>query len=135
MDQNSERILIYFDGVCNLCNFFVDFVIRRDPEGHFFFAPLQGLTAQKNLGDLGKNLNSVVVKDPAGNILTMSDAVLFVLSQLSWGWSLLSKFGRIFPKFFRDWIYKKVAAHRYFLFGQRKSCRLPSPEERRQFLD
>jgi predicted DCC family thiol-disulfide oxidoreductase YuxK len=135
MDQNKTQIVIYFDGVCNLCNFFVDFVIRRDRNKIFLFAPLQGKTAQKNLGHLAKNLSTVVVKNPAGALLTESQAVLYVLSRLSFPWSVLSTLGRIFPRLLCDWIYRKVAAHRYFLFGQRQICRLPNPEELAQFLD
>lgn len=135
MIQNNPKTVIYFDGVCNLCNFFVDFVIRRDQKKIFFFTSLQGRTAQDNLGDLAKNLSSVIVRDPTGAVLSESKAVLFVLSRMSFPWPFLSMLGRIFPPLFRDWIYRKVAIHRYFLFGQRQTCRIPNPEEQARFLD
>jgi len=151
MEQNKTEIVIYFDGVCNLCNFFVDFVIRRDQKKIFFFGPLQGKTALKNLGDQAKNLNTVVVKnlkevilteseavpltEPKTVLLTESQAVLFVLSRLSFPWSTVAILGRILPRQVCDWIYRKVAENRYSLFGHRDSCRLPTPEESTRFLE
>lgn len=135
MDQKNTQIVIYFDGVCNLCNFFVDFVIQRDPEGLFLFAPLQGVTAQKQLGEHSQQLKSVLVKTEDNLILKESDAVLFVLKRLSRGWALFSCLAKILPGFFRDWIYKKIAENRYSLFGKRDNCRLPTRGEAQRFLD
>ena len=131
--MSSGRQIIFFDGVCNLCNGFVDFLVTRDRDSRFQFASLQGETARRLLPEGSRELRSVVLlKD--GEIFEKSDAVLRVLVQLGglYGWSGLF---RVLPAFFRDWIYDLVAANRYRIFGRRESCRLPDPGEKEKFLD
>jgi predicted DCC family thiol-disulfide oxidoreductase YuxK len=124
--------IIFFDGVCNLCNAFVDFVIRRNSD--FKFASLQGLAASKLLpASLVQDLPSVVLfKD--GEIFTESTAALKILKRLGGRWFLASVFLCV-PKKLRDIVYRFVGRRRYRWFGQRDTCRLPSPEERVRFLD
>lgn len=129
-----DRQVIFFDGVCNLCNAFVDFLVRRDSEHLFYFAPLQGSHARQLLPTrLPENLSSVVLWSQ-GEIHEKSDAALMVLQQLGGLWGALRIFW-IFPKGLRDWAYDLVARHRYTLFGKRETCRLPTSEERARFLD
>jgi predicted DCC family thiol-disulfide oxidoreductase YuxK len=129
----TDRQIIFFDGVCNLCNGFVDFLVSRDKEQVFFFAPLQGETARLRLAaDVPAKLNSVVLWNQ-GQILEKSDAALMILQQLGGIW-WLSRLFWIVPAFLRDLIYDLVAVNRYRLFGRRETCRLPTPEEKARFL-
>lgn len=125
---------IFFDGVCNLCNGFVDFLVSRDHERKFLYGPLQGETAKALLGERHiRDLRTVVLWNQ-GEILEKSDAALAALQQLGGIWV----FSRVFwlvPRPLRDLVYDFVASNRYRLFGKRDSCRLPTPEERVLFLD
>lgn len=129
----TDRQIIFFDGLCNLCNAFVDFLIKRDKDLNFSFAPLQGETARQKLpaGQPAK-LNSVVLWNQ-GEILEKSDAALMILQQLGGLWWLMRVFW-VVPAFLRDLVYDFVAANRYRFFGKRETCRLPTPEEKARFL-
>lgn len=127
--------VILFDGVCNLCNGAVTFVIDRDPDGYFAFAPLQSETARAMLGPddglAGAPETIILVED--GRIYTHSAAALRIARRLSGAWPLL--YGLILvPKPVRDGVYRWVARNRYRWFGRADSCRLPTPEEARRFL-
>ena len=126
--------ILFFDGVCNICNGFVDFIIVRDKKQLFMFAPLQGEAAKRSLpASLLEDLNTVVLWNQ-GEAFKKSDAALCVLSQLGGAWALMKIFW-VVPKFLRDMVYDLVAKNRYQLFGKRETCRLPTPEERARFLD
>lgn len=130
----NDRQIIFFDGVCNLCNAFVDFLVKRDKDQSFFFAPLQGEVASLKLpAGRPAQLNSVVLWNQ-GQILEKSDAALMILQQLGGGWWLMRVFW-IVPAVLRDLVYDFVAANRYRFFGKRETCRLPSPEEKARFLN
>lgn len=128
----NERQIIFFDGVCNLCNAFVDFLIARDKDQLFHFAPLQGETARARLPADALSLRSVVLWNQ-GERLEKSDAALMILQQLGGIW-WLSRIFWVVPGFLRDLVYDFVAANRYGFFGKRETCRLPSPEEKARFL-
>lgn len=131
-ETHAERI-IFFDGVCTLCNGFIDFLIKRDTQKRFHYAPLQGQTAFERLPMSRLKLESIVyLKD--GITLTHSDAALSVLQDLGGLWNLVSLF-KIFPKQLRDSVYKIIALNRYKWFGRRETCRVPTKDERRLFLD
>lgn len=127
--------LIFFDGVCGLCNKFVDWVIRRDRKGIFTFTPIQGETASQLIAPLPTNTDewSIIYRDAQGNFTRASDAVLSILHDLGGGWKVLAWF-RILPRDFRDFFYQFVAKRRYQWFKKRAACRLPTPEERARFL-
>jgi len=129
-----EEAVIYFDGVCNLCNRFVDFVMRHDRRGRYRFASLQGATARQRLPGwlTGPVLGTLALETP-GRLRFRSDAVLAILTGLGWPWKLLGGF-RVVPAFLRDRVYRYVANRRGRWFGQRPSCRNPSPGERELFL-
>lgn len=129
----TDRQIIFFDGVCNLCNAFVDFLIRRDKDQIFSFAPLQGETARHKLPDGQPARLSSVVLWNQGQILEKSDAALMILQQLGGPWWFMRVFW-ILPSFLRDFVYDLIAANRYRLFGKRETCRLPTPEEKARFL-
>ena len=129
-----ERIL-FFDGVCNLCNGTVQWVIRHDPQERVQFAALQSETAKVKLGafaiDLEKLESLVLLED--GLVYTHSDAVLRLVRVLGAPWSWLSFFVFV-PKFIRDSVYKFVAKNRYVWFGKVESCMMPTPELKKRFL-
>lgn len=129
--------LLLFDGVCNLCNRSVQFVIRHDKGKIFLFAPLQGKSARRVLSELG--VTSVLPEQGGsvfliykGKLYSRSDAVLETLRLLGWGWTAVA---RIIPKGFRDSIYDWIARNRYRWFGRREACMVPTPELKARFLD
>lgn len=126
--------IIYFDGVCTLCNAFIDFVVIRDTQNLFYIASLQGQTAKNNLPPQDLSLASVVYAEE-GKIYKKSDAVLAIFRHLGWGYKTLAFFGAIVPRFIRDWVYNLIAKNRYQMFGKRDTCRLPTPEEKKKFLN
>lgn len=127
-------MIVFFDGVCLLCNGFVDFVLSRDVERKFQFPPLQGTRASELLApELRSDLQTVVLWSQ-GQVLTRSDAVLTVLTQLGGVWSLAKIFW-VVPRPLRDLFYRLVASNRYSWFGRRETCRLPTKEERERILD
>lgn len=133
MSMQSKQVL-FFDGVCNLCNGFVDFIVVRDRKNLISFAPLQGGTAKQYLPLERINELNTVVLWREGKIFEKSDAALMVLTQLGGIWGLTKVFW-IVPKVLRDLVYDLVARYRYALFGKRETCRLPTQEERKRFLD
>jgi predicted DCC family thiol-disulfide oxidoreductase YuxK len=129
-----ERIL-FFDGVCNLCNGAVQWVIRHDPQQKIQFAALQSETAKVKLGSSGidlEKLESLVLLED-GVVYTHSDAVLRLVRVLGSPWSWAGIF-LILPKFIRDGVYRFIAKNRYAWFGKRDSCMMPTPELKKRFL-
>ncbi|WP_248736283.1 thiol-disulfide oxidoreductase DCC family protein [Neobacillus rhizosphaerae] len=129
-----ERIIL-FDGVCNLCNSSVQFIIKRDTKGNFKFASLQGATGQKLLEKYGLNtdINSFVFIENE-RIFVKSTGALRVCWNLNGSWKMLSAF-LVLPRFIRDFFYEIIAKNRYKWFGKKESCMLPLPEWKNRFLD
>lgn len=133
MNSEEKDKILFFDGVCNLCNWFIDFSIRRDKSGKIFFSPLQSDIALKKLGpQYTKGLPSVVYFRE-GEVFSESTAALIVLSDLGGVLALFRVF-LIIPKIFRDPVYRWIARNRYRWFGRRETCRLPSEHEKTRFL-
>lgn len=133
MSMTNKSRVIFFDGVCGLCNSFVDFIISIDKEKKFSFSPLQSEFAKQQLGPIDvEELKSVVV-NINGQTYRKSLAVFQVLRELGGGWKLLSGLNFL-PNRFLDFGYDLVAENRYRLFGKKDSCRLPTPEERERFI-
>ncbi|MBC7419371.1 MAG: DUF393 domain-containing protein [Bdellovibrio sp.] len=128
-----ERI-IFFDGICPLCNRFVDFVIKRDKKRHFLFASLQSEQAQKLLSPQDLGLDSVILTEDK-LVYQKSKAVLRILFALGGGWTLLALLLSIFPNGLRDIAYAWIAKNRYRFFGKFESCRIPRYDERKYFLE
>jgi predicted DCC family thiol-disulfide oxidoreductase YuxK len=131
----SEQVaVILFDGVCNLCNGFVQFVIKRDSNAYFSFAPLQSNYALQRPELLNRNphLSSVILIED-GKVYTQSTAALRILRRMSGLYPLLYGF-IIVPPFIRDGVYKWIARHRYQWFGKSEQCMLPTPELQARFL-
>jgi len=131
---NSNNNIIFFDGICALCNKFVQFVIRHDPEGCFKFAALQSDIAKRLLGESFTTPMKTVVLFQSGKIYKRSTAALRICAQLSGGWQLLYIFHFI-PGFIRDAVYDIIAKSRYRWFGRINQCTVPPPEIRSRFLN
>ena len=132
--HSPEHPVIFFDGVCGLCNHSIDFVIARDRKQQFRFAPLQGETARESLGlAADESYSSVVLRDHTGTY-RKTDAVWRMLVRLGGIWICAGWMLRLIPRPIRNWGYDFVARHRYRFFGQKESCRLPTPAERERFL-
>ena len=131
----SSRAVVLFDGVCNLCNASVNFIIERDPDAHFAFAALQSDAGQKLLArhDIGAQLPDSVVLLEAGRWFTRSSAALRIARRLSGLWPLLYPLVLV-PTPIRDGLYDWVARNRYRWFGRREQCRLPTPALAGRFL-
>jgi predicted DCC family thiol-disulfide oxidoreductase YuxK len=128
--------VIFFDGVCNLCNWSVDFVIRRDSGKTFKYSSLQSAYARQALAgkgiDLGSMQSIVLIKD--NQVYTQSDAVLEIARGLRFPWPLFYPL-RMIPRFIRDGLYRWISKNRYRWFGKESTCRVPTPEERSVFLE
>ncbi|MEM6520294.1 MAG: thiol-disulfide oxidoreductase DCC family protein [Cyanobacteria bacterium P01_D01_bin.71] len=131
---NSEPVIL-FDGVCNLCDGFVNFVLDRDRKQHLYFASQQSAAGQEILRGLGiSSQPETIIFVSRGRYYAHSTAVLMIFRHLNGLWSLLYYF-KFIPPFIRDYIYRWVARNRYRWFGQRTTCRMPSPELKKRFLD
>lgn len=126
--------IVLFDGICNLCNSSVKFIIKHDPKAIFYFASQQS--------DYGKELikkhklenfdSIVLIKDDM--FFLYSDAILEISRELDSGLKYLYIF-RFIPKFIRDKVYKLIAKYRYVVFGKKEHCMIPSIEMQSRFLD
>ncbi len=128
--------VIIFDGVCNLCNGFVDFIIRKDGKKIFRFVSNQDPVGKKILSQFpevpeGDAMTIYYLED--GKLYSRSKAVLQIARSMpapyKWAYSF-----RILPLFFRNFMYDIISRNRYKWFGKRDSCRVPTPEEKQRFL-
>ncbi|MDE2845811.1 MAG: DCC1-like thiol-disulfide oxidoreductase family protein [Gemmatimonadota bacterium] len=162
-ESEYRQPILFFDGVCGLCNRFVDFMLRVDSKDRFRYSPLQGETARRMLwmdgevrgdeagsrqtggetGDHQADAHDPDVHEP-GDLRSFifldkdrrfeqSSAVLHALKRLGGAWRLIAVL-YVFPRPLRDYVYRIVARNRYRWFGRREECRLPTPEERDRFL-
>ncbi len=130
-----EKPLLLFDGICNLCNSSVQFIIRHDPEQKFLFASLQSDKGQEILKELGlnnKEFNSLILIEN-GKAYMRSTGALRIARHLSGLWKFLYIF-IIIPSFIRDFLYNFVAHNRYRFFGKKDHCMIPTPELKARFL-
>lgn len=128
--------LVLFDGVCNLCNFTVNFIIDRDQKKEYYFAPLQSETAKSILLKYGMSQNEMnsVILIKGNQIYQKSDAVLEIIKDFSLPYQIF-QIGRILPKYIRDYLYDCIAKNRYRFFGKTETCKIPTPELRERFLE
>lgn len=127
--------VVLFDGVCNLCNGSVQFILKRDPQARFRFASLQSDAGRSLLQEHGLDpeaLSSVVVID-GGQAWRESSAALRIARYLPGGWKLLRIFTLV-PRPLRDAVYRWIARNRYRWFGKMETCWLPTPELKGRFL-
>jgi predicted DCC family thiol-disulfide oxidoreductase YuxK len=131
----DEKVIL-FDGVCNFCNYWMNFAIKRNSKKNLKFTTLQGETAKQLLPQYNINptsLSSVIFIDK-GKAYTQSSASLRICKYMDGGWKLFYGF-IIVPKFIRDVIYNWIARNRYKWFGKKDSCMVPTQELRERFLD
>ena len=134
-DSQKDHPVLLFDGVCNLCNGFVQFVIQRDNKGFFRFTALQsdvGQGLQKEFQLVPNQLDTVILIYQ-NKVYTHSDVALQIAKQLGGLWSVFTLFS-IIPKSSRDAIYNWIAKNRYRWFGKQEACMLPRPEWENRFL-
>ncbi len=133
----NQQAIILFDGVCNLCNGAVNFIIERDPNQKFKFAALQSETGQRLMQALNIPLSNLtpesIILIEKNQFQTHSTAALKIAAQLKGFWKLAYSL-IIVPKFLRDWAYRLIAKNRYRWFGRQESCRIPTPELKERFL-
>jgi predicted DCC family thiol-disulfide oxidoreductase YuxK len=129
----SEKQLVLFDGVCNVCNALILFIIDRDPNERFVFASLSSELGQRVVKEhaLGEIDSVVLVED--GRPYTHSTAVLRILARLRGLWFFMWLLF-VIPRFLRDAAYRFFARNRYTWFGKQDVCRVPTPELRRRFV-
>ena len=135
VNNDAPHAVVLFDGVCNLCNGFVRFVVPRDPRGHIRFAALQSEAARRLMARTGVTpggADSIVLIE-GQRAFVRSEAALRVARQLRFPWPIL--YGLVIvPRPLRDWVYDIVARNRFRWFGRRDVCMVPGPETQDRFL-
>lgn len=133
----KHKQLILFDGVCNLCNSSINYVIKHDKNNVFMFAPLQSETGK----DIIKHFNldtsktdSILLYSQEKGLKIKSSAALAIASKLGLPRSLMTIF-YIVPPFIRNWVYDYVAKNRYKWYGKKDACMIPTPELKAKFLE
>lgn len=135
MEENKRIIL--FDGVCNLCNSSIQFVIKRDTDDLFRYAALQSEIGQKLVSERNidtENIDSIILIEPGVAYYTKSDAALQVGKSLK-GYRTISSVLNLIPSGLRNIIYDYVARNRYKWYGKKDQCMIPTPELQSKFLD
>lgn len=127
--------VVLFDGICNFCNSSVNFIIERDAQNFFKFAPIQSEVGQKLLDEykIDRLETDSIILIENKTAYTHSTAALRIAQKLGGIWSLLYGF-IVLPKFIRDFFYKLFAKYRYKLFGKKDECMIPTPDIRERFL-
>ncbi len=133
--MNSNRPILFFDGVCNLCNASVNFVLKKDKKKQFLFASLQSDVARKILLHKNQKINMdsiVLLKDDM--VYTKSDAALLIFKEFGFPYNIMAVF-KVIPKTIRDRVYDFIAKNRYKWFGKKDTCMVPSNDVLERFLD
>ncbi|MEM7550034.1 MAG: DCC1-like thiol-disulfide oxidoreductase family protein [Bacteroidota bacterium] len=131
----NNKSIILFDGVCNLCNGVVNFLIDRDKKDIFRFDSLQSKQSQELIKKYQiqvKNLESIVLIEDSEYYIK-STAAIKIFSRLGGLWSLMNVF-YVIPRFFRDQVYMLIANNRYSIFGRSDQCRMPNSDLKAKFL-
>jgi len=135
MNAKASKIIL-FDGVCNLCNNAITFIIKRDKKDTFRYAPLQSAIGQQLVNERGidsTKVDSIVLIDPGVAYYTKSKAVIEITKAFGGVWILFQVLS-IFPKGFSDWVYDLIAKNRCRWFGKQESCMIPTPELKAKFM-
>ncbi|ALJ04063.1 thiol-disulfide oxidoreductase [Pseudalgibacter alginicilyticus] len=132
----KHKKLILFDGICNLCNSSVLYVIKHDKKNVFMFTALQSTTGQCIIKEHNidtTKIDSILLYTPKNGIVYKSTAALKIAIHLNFPINLMSVF-LIIPPFIRNWVYDYIAKNRYKWYGKKASCWVPTPELKRKFL-
>lgn len=135
-ELRDAHALVLFDGVCNLCNASVRWILARDREQRFRFAALQSDAAREALAaaHAPPELPDSVVLVAQGRVYVRSDAAIGIARRLGFPWSLAAA-ALVLPRFARDALYGWIARNRYRWFGKQDACMVPTPALRARFLD
>lgn len=131
-----QHKIILFDGVCNLCNHSVTFVLQHESKTAYKFASIQSETGKQLLHWCGlpTGYSEAVVLIDHGKLYLGSTAALKIGQSLKFPWSILCSMGLVVPKFIRDWVYSQIGKHRYQWFGKRDVCMVPTQDLKSRFL-
>ena len=135
MSEKAKKIIL-FDGVCNLCNSRIQFVIKHDQDDIFRYAPLQSEIGKKLTSERGidtQTIDSIILIEPGLAYYIKSDAILEIGRYLK-GYRTLSKVLKWIPSTIRDIVYDVVAKNRYRWYGKKDACMIPTPELKAKFL-
>lgn len=133
--HEPQKAIILFDGICNFCNYWVNFILDRDSRNRYVFASLQSEEGQfllEKCNYTGEQLSTLVLIE-RGELYTRSEAALRIARGLGGLVGMVYIF-IIVPRFLRDAVYNLVARSRYRFFGKRNTCRIPDAEERSRFI-
>ncbi|RNA63308.1 DUF393 domain-containing protein [Chryseobacterium nematophagum] len=136
LENWENKHIVFFDGDCGVCNFWVQWILERDSKDQFMFASLQSSFGQKFLSERGldtKEFNTMYLWKPNTYYLIKSRAVLQIASLLGGAYQFLSGIGKIFPRFLNDKIYETISRNRMKLANQK--CYLPTPHQRKKFIE
>ena len=135
-EQIKHSKIILFDGICNLCNSSVIFILQREKEPVFRFASIQSEVGKELLQWCGlpQEYSQAIVLIDHGRIYLGSTAALKIGQTLRYPWSILASVGLIIPKLIRDWVYNQIAVNRYQWFGKRDVCMIPTENLKSRFL-
>jgi len=133
----QHKHIVLFDGVCNLCNGSVNFILKHEKSTFFHFASIQSETGKELLNWCGlqKNFSDAVIYIENENIHQGSTAALRIGQRLNFPWSVISSVGLSVPRVIRDWVYRQIGTHRYQWFGKRDVCMVPTKELKMRFYD
>ncbi len=137
IDIPKHKKLILFDGVCNLCNTSIQYVIKHDKKNLFIFAPLQSNVGQQVIQKFGidtEKTDSILLYSVESGLKSKSSAALHISKHLGFPNNLLTVFF-IVPSFIRDKVYDYIAKNRYKWYGKKESCMIPTKELKAKFLD
>lgn len=135
MRENDQKPIVFFDGICNLCNGTIQFLLKRDKTEQFVFASLQSDAAKNILLQYNVKkikMNSILLIED-GQVYDKSTAVLKICKHLNWPWNMMSV-AKVLPLSFRDKIYDYIARHRYKWFGMKNTCTMMLPEYKNRFI-
>ncbi|SDW74162.1 Predicted thiol-disulfide oxidoreductase YuxK, DCC family [Lutibacter oricola] len=135
MKKINNKSIVLFDGVCNLCNSSINFIIKHDTKERFLFASLQSDAAKEILLQFTSKKNdlSSILYIENNKLYSNSSAALriskYLRTPINWMYAFI-----IVPKFIRNAVYNYIAKNRYKWYGKKESCMIPSPELKKRFL-
>lgn len=133
--MHIDKAIVYFDGVCNLCNGSVQFIMKRDRRSFFYFSAIQSLSPEilQTVGEGREDIMESLIFGYNGKYYYGSEAVLEIAYYLGYPWRL-ALIIKVIPFKWRQFLYQVVANNRYKWFGRRKECMVPNKEQKTRFI-
>lgn len=132
--MNNERPIVFYDGVCGLCTRSVQLLLKLDRHHRLLFAPLQGTTYQTLTNNHQTGFDSIVVYTN-NKLYTEVKALQHIGKTLGGFWNILRIISLVIPPFISNALYRLIAKNRYHIFGKHDQCHLPTPNQKKQFLE